>query len=36
VIDKGPFIANAQRAQAFAAARNFGRIGKPVDRTEFA
>ena len=35
VIDKGPFIANAQRAQAFAAARNFGRIGKAVDRTEF-
>jgi putative endopeptidase len=34
-IDKGPFIANAERAQTFAAARNFGRIGKAVDRTEF-
>jgi putative endopeptidase len=35
VVDKGPFIANAQRAQAFGAARNLGRIGKAVDRTEF-
>jgi putative endopeptidase len=34
-IDKGPFIANAERAQTFAAARNFARVGKAVDRTEF-
>jgi len=35
MVDKGPFIGNAERAQAFATARNFGRVGKAVDRTEF-
>src|SRR5258708_11108372 len=35
MVDKGPFIGNSQRAQAFATARNFGRVGKAVDRSEF-
>lgn len=35
VVDKGPFIGNAMRAGAFAAARNRERIGKPVDREEW-
>ncbi|HMA43641.1 MAG TPA: M13 family metallopeptidase [Gemmatimonadales bacterium] len=35
VVDKGPFIGNAMRAGAFAAARNRERIGQPVDREEW-
>jgi putative endopeptidase len=35
VIDRGALLANVERAQAFATARNFTRIGKPVDKDEF-
>ncbi len=35
VVDRGPFIANVARAEAFATARNLGRIGKPVERDEW-
>jgi putative endopeptidase len=34
-VDRGPYIGNAMRAQAFASARNTERIGKPVDREEW-
>src|SRR5258708_36972148 len=35
MVDKGPFIGNSQGAQAFATGRNFGLVGKAVDRSEF-
>ena len=35
VVDRGPFIGNVARAQAFATARNLERIGRPVDRDEW-
>jgi putative endopeptidase len=35
-VDRGPYIGNAMRAQAFASARNTSRIGKPVDRDEWS
>jgi putative endopeptidase len=34
-VDKGPYIGNAMRADAFATAHNLERIGKPVDRGEW-
>jgi putative endopeptidase len=36
MVDRGPYIGNAMRAQAFASARNTERIGKPVDRDEWS
>ena len=35
VVDRGPFVANVMRARAFATARNFERIGRPVERDEW-
>jgi putative endopeptidase len=35
MVDKGPYIGNAMRADAFRTARNFERIGQPVDRGEW-
>ncbi|PYP17889.1 MAG: peptidase M13 [Gemmatimonadetes bacterium] len=34
-VDRGPFIGNVLRAQAFATHRNLERIGKPVERDEW-
>jgi predicted metalloendopeptidase len=34
-IDRGPFVLNAIRADTFEAKRDFNKIGKPVDRTEW-
>ncbi len=34
-IDRGPFVENVLRAQAFEVRRDIGKIGKPVDRTEW-
>jgi putative endopeptidase len=34
-VDKGPYIGNAMRADAFRTATNVERIGKPVDREEW-
>ncbi len=35
-IDRGPYVLNVQRANAFETARELAKIGKPVDRTEWA
>ena len=35
VVDRGPFLGNVLRAQAFATRRNLDRIGKPVERDEW-
>jgi putative endopeptidase len=35
LIDRGPFILNAIRAENFEAKRELNKIGKPVDRTEW-
>ena len=35
MVDKGPYIGNAMRADAFRTARGLERIGKPVDREEW-
>jgi putative endopeptidase len=34
-VDRGPYIGNAMRAEAFRTATNLERIGKPVDRDEW-
>ncbi len=34
-IDRGPFIDNVARSSEFERKRNLGKIGKPVDRTEW-
>jgi putative endopeptidase len=35
-IDRGPYVLNVLRANAFESARELAKIGKPVDRTEWA
>ncbi len=35
-IDRGPYVLNVLRADAFETARELAKIGKPVDRTEWA
>jgi putative endopeptidase len=35
-IDRGPYVLNVLRANAFENARELAKIGKPVDRTEWA
>ena len=35
-IDRGPYVLNVLRANAFETARELAKIGKPVDRTEWA
>ena len=35
-IDRGPYVLNVLRANAFDTARELAKIGKPVDRTEWA
>ncbi len=35
-IDRGPFVLNVLRASAFLVKRDLDKIGKPVDRTEWA
>lgn len=34
-IDRGDYFGNVRRAAAFEARRQFGKVGKPVDRTEW-
>jgi putative endopeptidase len=34
-VDRGPFIENVRRGEAFEVARSLSEIGKPVDRTEW-
>jgi putative endopeptidase len=34
-IDRGPYVLNVMRANAFESARQLAKIGKPVDRTEW-
>jgi putative endopeptidase len=34
-VDRGPYVLNVLRANAFENARQFAKIGKPVDRTEW-
>jgi putative endopeptidase len=34
-VDRGPFIENVRRGEAFAVAHDLSEIGKPVDRTEW-
>jgi putative endopeptidase len=34
-VDRGPFVLNGMRAAEFAAKRDFNKIGKPVDRTDW-
>jgi putative endopeptidase len=34
-VDRGPYVANLLRGDAFEFARDLGKIGKPVDRTEW-
>ncbi len=34
-IDRGPFVLNALRARQFESRRSLGKIGQPVDRTEW-
>jgi putative endopeptidase len=34
-IDRGPYVLNVMRANAFDSARELAKIGKPVDRTEW-
>ena len=35
-IDRGPYVQNVMRANAFENARELAKVGKPVDRTEWA
>ena len=35
-VDRGPYVLNVMRANAFETARELAKIGKPVDRTEWA
>src|SRR5256714_2948242 len=35
MVDRGPFVLNALRAETFEAKRELNKIGKPVDRTEW-
>ncbi|HZZ19316.1 MAG TPA: M13 family metallopeptidase [Opitutaceae bacterium] len=35
VIDRGPYVQNVMRAQAFEVRRQLNKIGKPVDKTEW-
>jgi putative endopeptidase len=35
-VDRGPYVLNVLRANAFETARELAKIGKPVDRTEWA
>ena len=35
VIDRGPFLANAERASAFETRRELAKVGKPVDKEEW-
>ncbi len=35
-IDRGPYVLNVMRANAFETARELAKIGRPVDRTEWA
>ena len=35
LINRGPYVLNVQRANAFESARELAKIGKPVDRTEW-
>jgi putative endopeptidase len=34
-VDRGPYVSNVLRGRAFEVARDLGKIGKPVDRTEW-
>ncbi len=35
-VDRGPYVLNVLRANAFETARELAKVGKPVDRTEWA
>lgn len=36
VIDRGPYVLNVKRANAFLVKRDLDKIGKPIDKTEWA